>query len=1267
MIPEQKEPFTEKKTDECAAAALPAAAAKEEILDALRRCRVAVVAGETGCGKTTQIPKFCMELAPHGIVCCTQPRRVAAITVAEKVERELGGRGLVGWQHRFKSSIRPANRIHFVTDGILLARIRHDPKLLKYSVIMVDEAHERTLNIDFLLGHLKGLLAVRPDLKVVISSATLETGRFSAFFGSAPVIRICGRTFPVEVRYAPPQEENSEDIPETAAAAVDSAIAENLPGDMLVFMPGERDIRQTCEKLRLRNYEHTEVIPLMANLPPGEQRRAFRTIAGTRRIIVSTNVAETSVTIPGIKVVIDSGLARISRYNHRAHTKKLLVEPISKASANQRAGRCGRIAPGICIRLYSMEDFESRPEFTDPEIRRSSLAGTILSMMEWGLDDIEKFPFIEPPSRTAVREGRLELVRLNAIRENPGGASAFTLTAAGREMARLPIEPRLSKILLEGRASNVAQDALTIVSFLSCDNPLVRPAELSEEASAAHSKFKSDVSDFSGILILWRFFHPDAPLSNTALRKLCKKNFVSYRRLAEWEDVRKQLSDALPEAAARPPDPEETGRKNPRGKRRAKQQLFSSPAESALHMAILSGMLANIGKWNPERKEYIDQNGRPFVIFPGSGLAKKHPDWIMAAEIVETSKPFARNAAGVNPEDIESAAAHICKHHFTSFYWDAATGTARGIRHTTLGTLTLSVNEQCDISRIFPEKSRDMFIAHGLAGGEFPPPVPDILKQSLSNAAKARAASAHDRSADESEITSQCVRFFDSVIPDTCVNAAAFRRWAASLKHEEKENAVFRPETLRSGMSLSEDNFPHSISFAGVRFRLRYKNHRGSPDDGITAITTPENIPAAKLMRPEWLVPGFLQMKIRSVIASAPGDLIAQAASRMPGGNLRDRTDRLAEICFETLGDCDRSLPSAISAAIYRASGVFVHPAYLDPHDMPEHMRIRWIIADANGRHLFQSRNFAEIMDFYTELNKLTPLDPFSAQSLGGAGPAPECIAAGKNGSKIIYTFAFKWEGSVKCFTDMTSARAAESALKLEKVKSSCPELLKFSRHGNSRSSVKSLSELSLGSADRSRRTDGIPAGSELFSESDALDAAILGQLPAYGGSLSGRLAHRELAQIMDSASEIYALAEEIVRLRNDCTDMIETIEDDVSAGDMISQLNWLVFPGFVRHTAPAFMAEIPRYIEGAMIRVTSSAQKPELEKRKMFTFGDSWERYVSMYSFPGYFPEYDPDALCRYRRAVEETRLAIWAPKLAQPGFSRKRLDDMWNDVVSS
>ncbi|MDD4059732.1 MAG: ATP-dependent RNA helicase HrpA [Kiritimatiellae bacterium] len=1260
---------------------LPIVAHKAEIVAAIRDHQVVVICGETGSGKTTQIPQICLQMGRgrHGLVACTQPRRIAAVTVAERVAQEMGPLGgLVGWQHRFARNTTRDNKIKFMTDGILLAEIRDNPMLPQYDTIMVDEAHERTLNIDFILGCLRKILPRRRDLKVIVSSATLETRRFSDFFGGAPVVTIPGRTFPVEVRHRELDED--ADLAQSVADAALDALAEQPEGDLLVFLPGERDIRAASDVLRERVPDGALVIPLMASLPPAEQRRAFQTVPGRRRIVVSTNVAETSVTIPGIRCVIDSGLARISRYNARAHVKRLHIETISQASAEQRKGRCGRIGPGLCIRLYSEEDLKRRPEYTEPEIRRTSLAGLILSMLDWRLGDIDDFPFVQPPASAMVREGCKELLELGAIAENPPRrdgsppATRHGITALGRQIVRFPLEPRLARMLLAAERERCMRDALVVVSALACEDPLVRPADKLDESAKLHAKFKTEKSDFAGIILLWRFFHDASkPLSRSAARRRCLDHCVSYRRLVEWEDVRNQLEAQL--------------------RAEGIDTQSQSDSDAPLHKALLAGMLSGIGTWDPDAREYKGANGVRFSIFPGSGLYKTTPQWVMSAELVDTSRLYARRVAVIDPAWIEPIARHVCRYNFHGEYWDPKFGTARALRTVVLHGLVVSEGVRADISRIEPETARAIFIRHGLVEGEFPKPVPGVVKDNLDFMGRRMAASHKTRSANPEYDLEMFIARYAKILPRDCVNVPALRNWLAHAPHTETDALRFTDADFETPPDDGA-GFPDQAEIAGRRLPLVYRHNLRAEDDGITCTVRVPDIPLLRLWLSDWLVPGALQDKVVAMLNMLTNAEVAAIAKAL-GGDLRARdVPGIAARCLE---DMDPHVPLSVSLArtLSRKTRIGYAPSLWDETRMPSHLRIRWRVVDERKQEAFVSRSKPEVFEFHRELVSLAPAiaDSRVAPTFGKTGfremrgirtidfpDIPEEIQIGHAGAPLIAYPALCDDGdavSLRLFPVRETATAAHrgGVLKLVALVEG-PHLRRGggvrtlpsrTKPAPIRKGLDSLGE-AFAAAPAARPGSRLPAQPDLAADllRGALQAVFAvgpALLPRTAAALAHHVAARSphFAGIHDAltklVSAILASAEDCLRELDHARKLPEE-----SAADIAEQIGWLVFPGFAREVPYKRLLEYPRYLEAVRVRIERGNLDPAKERRKFESVRPIWARHTAFAKAAAEAPPHNANALEEHRWMIEELRVSVWAQELRTPTpVSPQRLDKLW------
>lgn len=824
---------------------LPISRRRNDILAAMREHQVIVVVGETGSGKTTQLPKMAMELAGEvrGRVGCTQPRRLAAASVSRRVAEELNCDlgGLVGYQVRFEEKAGPDTRLKFMTDGILLAETQHDPDLRQYHTLILDEAHERSLNIDFLLGYLRLLLDRRRDLRLVISSATLDAGGFSEFFGGAPIIQVEGRTYPVDFHYLPPLHDD-EELPAHVARAVDWLDTLDDRGDVLVFLPGEREIREVAEKLEGRNLGNTRILPLFARLGLADQQRIFHPEQGYRRIVLATNVAETSLTIPGIIYVIDSGLARVSRYSPARQVQRLQIEPVSKASARQRAGRCGRVCEGVCIRLYSEKDWEDRPDFTDPEIRRSALAGALLRMKDLELPEMPEFPLPDPPSSKLVTEGYRTLREIGALDK------ARQLTPVGRKLARLPIDPRLARMLLEAQHEQALPEMLVIVAGLGIMDPRERPADVAQKADQAHAQWKEEDSDFLSLLKLWKTawqFREGKRWRKNQLRKWCGKNFLNFNRMMEWFNLWEDLSRLVRETlkCGISPLEEETER----------QASFAM-----IHRSILAGVPRQFGLWDADNREYRGAGGRSFGIFPGSGLfrRKKRSEWVMGVELVDTTRLWMRRASILEPEWVERVAPHLCESHYSGARWDREQGAVYAVERVVCGGLRIIDNRRVHYGRINPAHAREIMIREGLLGGGFRTK-PACIRHLETLREEVRQIELKLRRPDQVWCEEGVFEFFNRLVPPDCCTARAFLRWAAGVEKKNPEALHVPPQEAMYefwGKDLL-DGFPDEITCKGAEYAVYYQNDPGAEDDGVTLGVHIDQLPDIPEWLPEWGFP----------------------------------------------------------------------------------------------------------------------------------------------------------------------------------------------------------------------------------------------------------------------------------------------------------------------------------------------------------------------------------------------------------------------------
>ncbi|MFJ9890929.1 ATP-dependent RNA helicase HrpA [Streptomyces sp. NPDC091287] len=964
---------------------LPVSQKKDEILEAIREHQVVIVAGETGSGKTTQIPKICMELGRgvRGMIGHTQPRRIAARTVAERVADELKTPlgETVGWKVRFTDQVNPESTyLKLMTDGILLAEIQTDRELLAYDTIIIDEAHERSLNIDFLLGYLARLLPKRPDLKVVITSATIDPERFARHFGEAPIVEVSGRTYPVEVRYRPLLEDDSEDSDRDQITAICDAVDElghEAPGDVLVFLSGEREIRDTADALNKRNLRHTEVLPLYARLSHAEQHRVFqRTPNGiVRRIVLATNVAETSLTVPGIKYVIDPGNARISRYSHRTKVQRLPIERISQASANQRKGRCGRTSDGICIRLYSEDDFVTRPEFTDPEILRTNLASVILQMTAAGLGDIEKFPFIDPPDHRNIRDGVQLLQELGALEqgETPQeGKKGQRLTPLGRKLSQLPVDPRLARMVIEADKNGCAREVMVIAAALSIQDPRERPAEKQTQADQNHARFKDETSDFLAYLNLWAYVREQQKeRGSSSFRRMCKQEYLNFLRIREWQDIYAQLRTVAKQMGITVEEP----------------KAEASIPEQAVHTSLLAGLLSHIGLKDTEKNEYLGARSAKFAIFPGSALFKKQPRFVMSAELVETSRLWARVNAKVEPEWIEPLAGHLLKRTYSEPHWEKDQAAVMAFERVTLYGVPIVAQRKVNFGRIDQEASRDLFIRNALVEGDWRTHhqfFHDNRKllgevEELEHRARRRDILVDDETLFD---------FYDQRIPEHIVSGAHFDSWWKNKKREEPDALDFERSMLinEKAGAVTKDDYPDSWRQGKLKFRVTYQFEPGADADGVTVHVPLQVLNQVTSEGFDWQIPGLREEVVTELIRSLPKPI---RRHYVPAPNYADKfLDRAVPL--------QEPLPFTLARELQRMVGVPVTADDFDLSRVPDHLKITFRIVDERRRKVAEDKDL--------EALKLQ-LRPKARQALSKAAAA----TAGPSGESIERSGLTDW------------------------------------------------------------------------------------------------------------------------------------------------------------------------------------------------------------------------------------------------------------------
>ncbi|MDQ3185225.1 MAG: ATP-dependent RNA helicase HrpA, partial [Pseudomonadota bacterium] len=1004
---------------------LPVVARRADIMRAIRENQVVIVCGETGSGKTTQLPKICLELGRGvaGMIGHTQPRRIAARTVATRIASELNSPlgHAVGYKVRFSDKVGSETYVKLMTDGILLAETQGDPSLLAYDTIIIDEAHERSLNIDFLLGYLKQLLPRRPELKLIVTSATINAQRFSAHFNNAPVIEVSGRMYPVEVRYhavGPNQKGRDED---TEEGDLEQAILDTVDettrsgmGDILIFLPGEREIRETAELLRKHAFDRlrpglhgghsggsgVEILPLFARLSYAEQERVFKPDSNVRRIVLATNVAETSLTVPGIRYVIDTGLARLNRYSYRNKVEQLQVEKISRASANQRAGRCGRVMSGVCIRLYAEEDYLARAEFTDPEILRSSLAAVILRMKSLKIGEVENFPFLEPPPPRMIADGYQLLAELGAVDDT--GDNNKELTSIGWRLAKFPIDPKIARMILAAKDENCLSEMLIIASALSVQDPRDRPFERREAADRTHQRFQDERSDFLGYLRLWDFFDEllKHKKSNRKLMVECQENFLSHRRMREWREIHGQLHALVMETGLRP------------------NQIPAGYDE--IHRALLAGLLGNIGFKAEEDGEYLGARGIKFSIFPGSVLkkakSKSSSKWVVAAELTETTKLYGRCVAKIDPLWVEKVAGGLCKKHYFDPHWEKKPAQVSAFERVTLYGLTVMPKRRVYYGAINPKEAREMFIRSALAAGEYETQAPFFehnRKLIATVAALEHKARRPDVLVNEAEIFA----FYDAIIPEGICTGAAFEKWRRQAERENPRLLYLTREYLmrHEAANITAERFPDSITLDTTSLPLTYRFDPGHLLDGVT-VTVPlallNKLDAAQF---DSLVPGFIREKITWYLKALPKQIrryvvpIPEFVTQF----LESRDGEVIELAGQQTGKAESwlmPLTEALSGFIREKTGAAVSSIALQDETPPPHLRMNYKIIDDAGQELAMSRDFPQLKAQLGRAAQLTFSQPDSGErnqierddvKHWDFGDLPEEIAFTRGGKKL--------------------------------------------------------------------------------------------------------------------------------------------------------------------------------------------------------------------------------------------------------------------------
>jgi ATP-dependent helicase HrpA len=1219
---------------------LPVAANRDEIRRAIESNPVVIVCGETGSGKTTQLPKICLEAGRGiaGLIGHTQPRRIAARAVASRIAEELDvplGQ-LVGYKLRFQDHSRPESLIKLMTDGILLAETQGDRFLDAYDTLIVDGAHERSLNIDFLLGYLKWLRPRRPDLKTIITSATIDPERFSRHFDGAPIINVSGRSYPVEVRWRPValDEEDETAVDEQAAilAAVDELWSEQA-GDILVFLSGEREIRETAESLRKHHPHGCEVLPLYSRLSQDEQQRVFKP-AGRRRVVLATNVAETSLTVPGIRAVIDTGVARISRYSHRSRLQRLPIEKISQASARQRSGRCGRVGPGIAIRLYSEEDFLGRPEYTEPEIQRTNLAAVILQMHALKLGDIEAFPFVEPPDGRLIRDGQRTLRELGALAEGDDGQER--LTEIGRRLSKLPLDPRLGRILLAGAQEHCLEEVAIIASALSVPDPRDRPADRQTQADQKHAVFRDEQSDFLSQLKLWKAWQEQrAQLSRAKLRAWCKENFLSYLRLTEWQDVHGQVMEVV--------------------KGELSLKLNPKPAEYAgIHRALLAGLLSQVAE-RKEQGEYLGANGTKLAIHPGSGQFKARPPWIVSAEQVQTSKVYARNVARIDPRWVEDVGAHLIRRQHYDPHWERRAARAAIHERTTLFGLTITSGRRIPYEQVDPKAARELFIRHALVQMEYDSRAP-FFTHNLKLLEEMEYLQQKGRRVDLLGDENLLYAFFDARVPEGISTGTAFEKWRRAAEAGNPRLLWLTPADISPGdAELDATRFPDHVSAGPLVVSLRYRFEPGHDDDGVSALIPLHVLNQLPEEPFEWLVPGLFEEKVTALIRSLPKNL------RVHFVPVPDAVARVLPLLEAGRG----SLHAQLADALLRTGGVPVPRDSFREDLLPPHLRMNFVLVDDAGKVLARSRSLAALRERhagasqqdYARQSQLTTgakswvfgdLPERQETSSGGRTQVGYPALVDEGGSVGLRAFATPPEAR------MSHQRGTARLIRLVMARDLKPMRRDLAVNVQGEMVYKALAAHPLLNPE-------LVAGREL--REDLLDRVVMTVF------LDGREALRDAtafeARIAASRGGMGLPALEISRAVQSALERMARIQSALleapppAAADIRAQLAWLVPAGFLLTTPWPRLQEFPRYLQALEQRLEKLARDPRRDAQLAAEVAPLESRYRDrVRTERGLLPPGDDD----YRWLLEEFRVSLFAQQLrTRVPVSARRLQDAW------
>ena len=1231
-------------------AGLPVSERKDEIAAAIAAHPVVIVAGETGSGKSTQLPKICLEVGRgvRGMVGHTQPRRLAARAVAERVAEELGSEvgQAVGYAVRFTDRVGRHTLIKVMTDGILLNEIQRDRLLTAYDTIIVDEAHERSLNIDFILGYLKQLLPRRPDLKVIVTSATIDTERFARHFGGAPIVEVSGRTYPVEIRYRPLVDgdggdgdgDGERDQIQGITDAVTELAAEG-PGDILVFLSGEREIRDTAEALAALALPHTELLPLYARLSAAEQHRVFQPHSG-RRIVLATNVAETSLTVPGILAVVDPGTARISRYSHRTKVQRLPIEPVSQASANQRAGRCGRVAPGVCIRLYSESDFRARPEFTEPEIVRTNLASVILQMAALGLGDVGRFPFVDAPDARAVKDGVALLEELGALdpaEKNP----KKRLTPLGRRLAQLPLDPRLGRMVLEGEANGVADEVMVIAAALSIQDPRERPLDKQAAAAEAHARFADRESDFLSYLNLWdHLAERQEALSSNQFRKLCRAEFLNFLRIREWQDIHGQLRQVRRDREASRIDDEQQRR-------------------TAIHQSLLAGLLSHIGMKSGPRDEYQGARAARFAVAPGSALYKTPAGWVMAAELVETTRLWARVVARIEPEWAERLGAHLVKRSYSEPHWDAKRGEAMAYERVTLYGLPVVSARRVSYRRVDPATARDLFIRLALVEGDWHTPHP-FWEENRRLVEEVRSLAKRVRRNDVLVDDDVLVDFYDRRIGREVTSSRSFDDWWKRERVQHPGLLRFTREGLINPAvgPLDASAFPDVWCYRNLELRLSYEFDPGSEADGVT-VHVP--LPVLDQLGPEpfdWQVPGLRAEVVAALIRSLPKE-VRRSFVPVPD---------YAKEALQRIRPEDGPLPDVLARELGRLTGDPVPPGSWRWDRVPPHLRMRYLVEDEAGRELATGKDLAALQEQLAERAEAGLAVAASTFEREGV----RSWAIGTLPRQVDVTWAGFRRRAYPALVDQGDSVAvrvlATPAEQDREMWAGTRRLLLLSLPDPTRAAERRLSNDTQLALARSP----YPKVSDLFD--DCVECAVDQLLGDLGGPVWNEAAFNALRTgvahaLTESVVYVVTVVAGILAIANGIELRLSGLRAPSlapSLTDIERQLHRLVRPGFIAATGVDRLPDLMRYLEGIERRLDKLPTGAERDFDNLRRVQRLERRYGELLGALGPAADDDVEAI---GWMIEELRISYFAQGLgtAQP-VSEKRIlreiDRWWSEA---